>query len=171
MCNRYPLIVYYACRNHISNEADKDDYINYLSKTQGLALIWWSSDNRFLNFRINSTGHLKLHQGNEKTLATHFTNIVRRQFLYTEWWTRELQLYWEMGLVYKWGNMANSAVKFLSLRQLEAQERPLILESIPEPIRLEHIYGPLLFLVFGLAVSVFAFGLIERTLYFKKCCN
>ena len=153
---------------NLLNQAQNDDYKNYLSTTKGLALLWWTSEDRFLSFLFNSTGDFVLHEGNENSFVSYFTMNVRRQFLYTELWTRECRLYWEMGLPRKWANMANYKIKFISHKQLIAHDNPPKMESLPEAIILEHIYGPLAFLAASLVISILCFICIEHLKTIKK---
>ncbi len=73
-----------------------------------------------------------------------------------------------MGLPYKWEQMANDVVKQVGLRQLDAQKRGYSVESLPEAIGLEHVYGPLLFLIAGLMLATVTFTSLELTLYCNK---
>ncbi len=133
-----------------------------MSTTKELAILWWSSQNKFLSFLFNSTGDYILHEEKENSFPSYFTMSVRRQFIYTELWTRECRLYWEMGLPYKWANMENSKLKLVSQQQLMAQANPPKPESVPEKIRLEHLYGPLAFLAISLGISSLCFICIEH---------
>ena len=158
----------FLCSEHFLNPKQSDEFKNYLSTTKGLAILWWSSQFRFLSFLFNSTGDYVLHEGKENSFPSYFSMNVRKQFLYTEELTRECRLYWEMGLPHKWANMENSKIKQVSQQQLMAQANPPKPESLPEAIRLEHYYGPLAFLAVSLAISSLCFMCIEHRRTMKK---
>ncbi len=121
-----------------------DGYKHYLARTRGLALLHYSGSYRFVKQDFNSTGDRVLHEGKMNSFATYFSMVLRKQFLYYEAWTVETRLYWEMGLPYKWANMENY---YVSPKILTQHERPLKAEKEPtKPLRLEHVYGPLIFL-------------------------
>ena len=147
---------------HFSSKIDADDYKSYLSNTRGLAVIWYSSENRFYSYMFNSSGDRVLHAGNENSFATFYTMNLRRRFVYNELWARECRLYWEMGLPYKWQNIENAKYKVVSQQQLDGP--PKIAASLPEKIRIEHIYGPLIFLLAGLSSALLTFIGVECAL-------
>ncbi len=152
---------------HYTNKTQSDNYKRYLSTTNGLAIIWWAG-NPYISFLFNSSGHYVLHVGKENTVPRFYTMVIRRQFLYSELWARELCLYWEMGLPRKWAKMENMKLRFASQRQLNAFENPPKVKSLPEEIRLEHIYGPLVLFTTSLAISLICFIFNEHYSTIKK---
>ena len=109
-----------------------------------------------------------MHEGKENSFPAYFTMAIRRQFLDTELWARELRLYWEMGLPRKWAEMENKKLKVVTQQQIDAYRKLPKIESLPEKIRLEHLYGPLSFLAASLTISLICFTCFEHHGTIKK---
>ena len=141
-----------------------DEYKAYLAKTPGLALIYWSSSNRFLKFNIDSNGDMVLHEGKMNAFSSYFGLVLRRQFLYFEAWSVETRLYFDMGLPHKWANLENEFVRQKVLDQHEYPPKPE--KESAKPLTVEHIYGPGIFL--SVALIVWSGVLLSEKYHAKK---
>ncbi len=142
--------------HHFQNQSRRDEYFSYLSKTPGLAIIWWAGSSPYDAFNFNSTGHYIL-KNSKDFRSDLFAMSVRRQFVYYELFNKQIRTFWEMGLAKNWMEMANYDLKVVPQQQVDAFYNPPKPKNLPEPINPTHIYGPVIFLAIGLFLSLLAF--------------
>ncbi len=132
-----------------------DEYKKYVAETPGIAVIFWADVNKYNQWTHNSSGDKILQSSDENSFPFHFDITLRRQFLYWEAFSIEIRHYWEMGLSDKWQYMENIEAPQKVITQFDYP--PKVENTGPEPLNLDHIFGPAIFIVIALPSWFFVF--------------